>query len=330
LDEQGNSARGIQVCAELSDRFKFHMFKSRTTTAVVVRRTYRGDTIRSKRRRGSAERAVLNRAGSAICVFELQGSLYFGTMERVLRQLMDEINSFAYLILDLKRVLQLDECATTLLFQTQEMLQSRRKILLLTHLPDHCSDLLVNGDSGNPKHDGIFADIDTALEWCEDQLLREEQAQRVRECRRVGLRSMEILAGFDNREVALIESIVKEVQYGAGDKIIREGDTADSLYLLAAGRVSICLSIKNSARRQRLSTISPGLAFGELALLDGGTRSADVIADEPTHCYVLPIAELQVLGKNHPAIEKKLIFNIARELSARLRRADEEIRSLAD
>ena len=141
---------------------------------------------------------------------------------------------------------------------------------------------------------------------------------------------MEILAGFDNREVALIESIVKEVQYGAGDKIIREGDTADSLYLLAAGRVSICLSIENSARRQRLSTISPGLAFGELALLDGGTRSADVIADEPTRCYVLPIAELQVLGKNHPAIEKKLIFNIARELSVRLRRADEEIRSLAD
>ena len=52
LDEQGNSARGIQVCEELSDRFKFHMFKSRTTTGVIVRRTYRGDTIGSKRHRG--------------------------------------------------------------------------------------------------------------------------------------------------------------------------------------------------------------------------------------------------------------------------------------
>jgi glutaminase len=141
---------------------------------------------------------------------------------------------------------------------------------------------------------------------------------------------MEILAGSDDREVALIESIVKEVQYAAGDKIIREGDTADSLYLLAAGRVSICLAIKDSARRQRLSTISPGLAFGELALLDGGTRSADAIADEPARCFVLPIVDLQALGKKHPAIENKLIFNIARELSARLRRADEEIRSLAD
>lgn len=330
LDDQGNSARGIQVCTELSDRFKFHMFKSRTTTRVVVRRTYRGDMIRSKRRRGNAEAAVLTRAGSAICVFELQGSLYFGTMERVLRQIMDEIDSFSYLILDLKRVLQIDECAVTLLFQTQEMMHCRRKILLLTHLPDDCSDRLGNEEQGSNHRDGVFANIDTALEWCEDQLLHEEQPQRLRECRQVALGAMEILAGFDDREVALIESIVKEVQYAAGDKILREGDTADSLYLLAAGRVSICLTIKNSARRQRLSTISPGLAFGELALLDGGTRSADVIADEPARCFVLPIADLQALGKKHPAIENKLIFNIARELSARLRRADEEIRLLAD
>ena len=330
LDEQGNSARGIQVCTELSDRFKFHMFKSRTATGVVIRRAYRGDKIRSKRRRGNAEAAVLNRAGSTICVFELQGSLYFGTMERVLRQLMDEIDSFSYLILDLKRVLQIDECAVTLLFQTQDMLQSRRKILLLTHLPDHCCTLLGNDDPGSTHRDGIFADIDIALEWCEDLLLRQEQPRRLRECRQVALRSMEILSGFDDREFALIESIVKEVQYASGDKIIREGDTADSLYLLAAGRVSICLSIKNSARRQRLSTISPGLAFGELALLDGGTRSADVIADEPARCFVLPIAELQALGRRHPEIATKLVFNIARELSDRLRRADAEIRSLAE
>jgi glutaminase len=79
-----------------------------------------------------------------------------------------------------------------------------------------------------------------------------------------------------------------------------------------------------------LSTISPGLAFGELALLDGGTRSADVIADEPARCFVLPIADLQALGRRHPDTERKLIFNIARELSGRLRRSDAEIRSLAE
>ena len=65
-------------------------------------------------------------------------------------------------------------------------------------------------------------------------------------------------------------------------------------------------------------------------MLDGGKRSADVIADEPAVCYVLPIVKLRALASNHPAIETKLIFNICRELSVRLRRADAEIRSLAE
>jgi hypothetical protein len=54
-----------------------------------------------------------------------------------------------------------------------------------------------------------------------------------------------------------------------------------------------------------------------------------VIADEPAVCYLLPIAKLRALTSLYPAIETKLIFNICRELSARLRRADAEIRSLA-
>jgi len=55
-----------------------------------------------------------------------------------------------------------------------------------------------------------------------------------------------------------------------------------------------------------------------------------VIADEPTLCYVLPLGALESISKQHPEIRSKLIFNIGRELSARLRRADAEIRSLAD
>jgi len=160
--------------------------------------------------------------------------------------------------------------------------------------------------------------------------LQQEQPEWLRGGRQISLLAMDILQGFDPSEIALIETILLEKRYHAGEIIIREGDSADSLYLLASGRVSICLSLRARALRQRLSTISPGVAFGELALLDGGKRSADAIADEPALCYVLPIDKLQELAKHHPNIESKLIFNIGRELSARLRRADAEIRALAD
>jgi glutaminase len=330
LDDQGNSARGIQVCEELSERFKLHMFKSRSATAVVVRRVYRGTAIRSKHRRGNTEEALLTSEGAAICVFELQGNLYFGTAERVIRRITSEMASFTYLVLDLKRVLQIDECAAALLEQTSNMLQARHKKLLLTHLPDSCGDLF----DKEPRNDSAgmqsFPDIDAALEWCEDRVLEEKAPQLFRESRLVELAGMNILAGFDDNELALLKSLVKEENYDAGAWIIREGEPADALYLLAAGRVSISLAIKTSSRRQRLSTISPGLAFGELGVLDGGNRSADAIADEPTRCFVLPIAQFQALTKCHPKIANKLNLNIARELSTRLRRADAEIRSLAE
>lgn len=330
LDEQGNSCRGIQVCQDLSERFKLHMFKTRFSAAAVVRRSYRGTTVRSKRRRGSAQEAVLSDKGSTICVYELQGSLFFSTVEQVLRQITVELDSFSFLILDLKRVLQIDECARTLLIRMSELLEKRNKTLLLTHLPEHCAELFEGKSKTEWPIESLFADIDSALEWCEDRLLQQEQAELLRDSRQVALHDMDILAGFDRGEIGLIETVLKEVRYFPGETILREGDVADSLYLLAAGRVSIYLNIKNSVRRQRLSTITPGLCFGELALLDGGTRSADVIADEPTTCHVLPTAELRALARSHPEIQSKLIFNIGRELSARLRRADNEIRSLAD
>ena len=325
LDEQGNSRRGIQVCEELSERFKLHMFKTRPATGVVVRRSYRGTTVRSKRRRGAAAETIPSEKGASVCVYELPGSLFFSTMELVLRQITSDLDSFSYLILDLKRVLQIDECARALLAQTNEMLKLRGKALLLAHLAEHSTELSLEGGLS-----GLFTDIDSALELCEDEILRQEQPEILHESRQVSLAAMDILAGFDHREIGLIESIAEKMRYLPGVTIIREGEHADSLYLLAAGRVSICLRSNDGARRQRLSTFTPGLAFGDLALLDGGTRSADVIADEPTLCYVLPIAKLQTLATSHPEIQNKLISNIGRELSARLRRADAEIRSLAD
>ena len=127
LDEQGNSCRGIQVCEDISERFKLHMFDIRSTASVAVRNTYRGDAVRSKLLRGKTEQEILNRKAAAICVYELQGNLFFATMERLLRQLDADIDSAEYLIFDFKRVLEMDECARTLLVQLNDTLADQRQ-----------------------------------------------------------------------------------------------------------------------------------------------------------------------------------------------------------
>jgi MFS superfamily sulfate permease-like transporter len=96
------------------------MFGVRSGAGVVVRRRSRGTTIRSKPMRSSREQAILDRKAETICVYELQGNLFFGAMERVFRKLTAELDSISYLILDMKRVMEIDDCAITLLAEFEK------------------------------------------------------------------------------------------------------------------------------------------------------------------------------------------------------------------
>ena len=59
--------------------------------------------------------------------------------------------------------------------------------------------------------------------------------------------------------------------------------------MLARGTVSVQIKVHGHERTKRsgVASIGPGLTFGEMALLDGGKRSADMIADERVICYGL-------------------------------------------
>ena len=77
-----------------------------------------------------------------------------------------------------------------------------------------------------------------------------------------------------------------------------------------------------------MASIGPGLSFGEMALLDGGKRSADVVADERVICYGLAVEQLHEIAAQHPNILVTILGNLTRDFSERLRHANEEIRTL--
>jgi len=207
-------------------------------------------------------------------------------------------------------------------------LADKGKKLIVAHLPQTDSKRMPDPNAWETVD--IFPDSDSALEWCETQLIFEDRPSMTRIEEPVPVAAMNIVTSLDAREIALLEPVLEKRTYAAREKIIREGESADSLFLLAAGTVSVYLKLTNGAREKRLSSISPGLAFGELSLLDGRARSADVVADVPVVCYILSTQKLNSLSIEYPQIKHKLILNIAKELSTRLRRADAEIRTLAE
>lgn len=100
--------------------------------------------------------------------------------------------------------------------------------------------------------------------------------------------------------------------------------------MVTYGLVSVSLQLPNSDRHKRLFTFSCGAIFGEMALLDGQPRSADVRADEDSEFYRLTFDGFNRIRTDHPQIALKFIANIALVISHRLRVRSQEIRMLTD
>jgi CRP-like cAMP-binding protein len=107
----------------------------------------------------------------------------------------------------------------------------------------------------------------------------------------------------------------------AGEVLFAEGDPGDCLYVVGQGSVSVLSRPDKSGRTQRYLSVSPGMMFGETAMLDGGGRTAGAVAVAPTVVYALTLASLGELGRSHPDAAIHLYRNMALHLSQRLRGA---------
>jgi glutaminase len=328
LDRHGNSVRGIRVCQEMSRDFELHPFDSRSSAGGVIRREYDGASVRSNRLRTPAERSILDAEGRALIVLECQGSLYFGAAERLLRRIAELCPTAALIVIDLRRVTIGDRSSADLIAATaRSMTEPGCRLLFaglspegpLAHL---CAALARQGDAL------LFDDADAALEWCEDRLLGPSRV--VHGTTKYALAELDVLKGLDAAELRQLESIVKPLLFEPSQKIVREGDPAKLFFAIAKGAVSVRLDLDgpDGSRTLRLACLGPGLTFGEMALFDGGPRSADVVADEKVVCYGFSVDRLREISETSPRILTTILTNITREFSERLRNANRTVRAL--
>lgn len=328
LDELGNSVRGIGVCKKLSDELGLHLLSNRPAVQDVVRREYRGGQVLSKRRRTPRELDRLREAGSSILVVELQGALFFGTAERLIRRLWQGVDELDYIILDFHRITASDAAARHLIgFLCSDMAKRLRRLICVGVDHSRTPMLLREAISSLAQSSDlqVQADSDAALEWCENEILASDPDKTDRT--RFALESLQIFSGLDTDELRQIEQMIHPLHFETGQTIVSEGDEARMLFVVARGSVTVSVKTDEN-RRKRLACIGPGLTFGEMAVLDGGTRSADVIADETVVCYGISRENLLSLGATHPQTLSRIFANLVRDFSDRLRHANTEIRTL--
>ena len=293
-----------------------------------IRRMYRCDTIHSRKVRAPDEAALLETGGAGILVLELQGVLFFGSAET----LSDDIERLSAtgtraIILDLRRVTEIDTTGARILTDIQLSLarKNQRLGLAMTRSSENAARLSEAGIIDAIGTDCVFEDIDRAMQWAEDDLLRAEAKDFKDD--EIPLARVDLLSTLTSAEIETFKSHTRHATYTRGKIIFREGDPGKELFIVTRGRVSAYIG-QSGGGDIRLVTFAPGTVFGELAILDAGPRSASVIADDDVICYVLSGEQFAALAGDAPAVAIKLLAGLGRELSGRLRRANRTISQL--
>ena len=112
---------------------------------------------------------------------------------------------------------------------------------------------------------------------------------------------------------------MSEVRYETGQYIFRAGDPGDALYLSTIGEISILLPAAGDGRGKRLVSFAPGVVFGEMAVLEGGVRSADAVAEAALSVLRLSKEDFERLRLEEPVLAGKVLLNLGIYLSARMR-----------
>lgn len=134
------------------------------------------------------------------------------------------------------------------------------------------------------------------------------------------LRRVFLFEGLGGHAVALLASKVMEKSYVPGEVVFQQGDMGRACFIIAEGGVEITQAGPASGRAEVVATLEAGDFFGEMTLLDELPRSATARTTAASRLFILYKTHLDGLAEESPRVAAKLLHNLARLLSARLRR----------
>ncbi len=122
------------------------------------------------------------------------------------------------------------------------------------------------------------------------------------------LSDVTLFSGCSKKELERVAKAADEIQMTAGTMIIDQGQTGKEAFVIVEGEVTV------RRNNRKVATLGPGSVVGEMALLDHGPRTAQVVCD--TDCTLLVIDQRRFRGvvEDIPAIAHKLLASLARRI----------------
>ena len=303
--------------------------------ASVVYHHLDGTEIKSKIVRNREQEALLLAHGEAFSVYELHGSLFFGTANQLYSMLQEDLQYKKYIILDMKRVQTVDLTAAHILLQIKDILHDNDGYLLLSRLPHK----LPTGDDLESyfnhvellKHLSpikVFDDLDDAVEWVEDTIIHENLMDKEEE-KLLELGDFDLFKGRHLDTLEELQSLLECRSYTQGEIIYTEGDSNGEIYLIRRGSVRLMLPFSNR-KSVHLNTLGQGNFFGEFSFLECTPHYTDSIASSDTDLYRISREAFDLFSEHHKKASLHFMQSLATVLAERLRLTRSELGNEAD
>jgi CRP/FNR family transcriptional regulator, cyclic AMP receptor protein len=122
------------------------------------------------------------------------------------------------------------------------------------------------------------------------------------------LRKVPLFSELGDRELEKLAGHFKERTFPEGSAVTMEGSTGTGFFVVVEGNATVSVS------GEQRGTLGPGDSFGEIALVDEGTRSATITAATDLRCYGLTAWEFRPFVEEHPQVAWPLLKQMAKRL----------------
>jgi SulP family sulfate permease len=275
-----------------------------------------GSEYRSSLDRSRDDQAVLAEHGGKIQGLNLQSYLFFGSANRLyqhVKALLAQHPECRFLVFDFKLVTGIDSSAAYSFAQIKRTAHDRGIKLVLVHLPPAAEKALRSSEFISNKV-SIIAELDHALEWCENEIIAQYQGLEREEA---SLRDwFTQILGTEHDAAALMHRC-QRIEVVAGETIVSAGDAADSMHFILDGRVGIMVPA-DEGRTTRVRSLGRYTTIGEMGLVSHAPRSATIQAEVASVLYVLSADQFEAIKADDPALSQKLLTYFVSVMAERL------------
>lgn len=120
------------------------------------------------------------------------------------------------------------------------------------------------------------------------------------------MKAVSLFSSLSNRFLNGIAKACTERTFAPGDAIVKQGNPGVGLFMIVSGRVKV-VKTNDRGERLELATHGPGEVVGEMSVLDGAQRTADVLAEDETTCLVLTAWDFRSFMESHPEVALEIL-----------------------